>query len=47
MILIGGIDLSIQAVASLASVILAQLLPSLGLAGVSGGNTVRGSPSGS
>jgi len=31
-ILIGGIDLSIQAVASLASVILAQLLPSLGLA---------------
>ncbi|UVC09222.1 ABC transporter permease [Rhizobium sp. TH2] len=30
-ILIGGIDLSIQAVASLASVILAQLLPSLGL----------------
>lgn len=31
-ILLGGIDLSIQAVASLASVILAQLLPSLGLA---------------
>ncbi|UXN58665.1 ABC transporter permease [Phyllobacterium zundukense] len=30
-ILIGGIDLSIQAVASLASVILAQLLPSMGL----------------
>ncbi|CAN7734575.1 ABC transporter permease [Phyllobacterium sp. LjRoot231] len=30
-ILIGGIDLSIQAVASLASVILAQLLPSIGL----------------
>ena len=30
-ILIGGIDLSIQAVASLASVIVAQLLPSLGL----------------
>lgn len=30
-ILLGGIDLSIQAVASLASVILAQLLPSLGL----------------
>ncbi|MCX5514383.1 ABC transporter permease [Kaistia algarum] len=30
-ILIGGIDLSIQAVASLASVILAQLLPRLGL----------------
>ncbi len=30
-ILIGGIDLSIQAVASLASVILAQLLPTLGL----------------
>lgn len=30
-ILIGGIDLSIQAVASLSSVILAQLLPSLGL----------------
>jgi len=30
-ILIGGIDLSIQSVASLASVILAQLLPSLGL----------------
>ncbi|HTO30929.1 MAG TPA: ABC transporter permease [Pararhizobium sp.] len=29
-ILIGGIDLSIQAVASLASVILAQLLPSMG-----------------
>lgn len=31
-ILIGGIDLSIQAVASLASVVLAQLLPSMGLA---------------
>lgn len=31
-ILIGGIDLSIQAVASLASVILAQLLPSMGFA---------------
>src|SRR5882724_4874696 len=31
-ILLGGIDLSIQAVASLASVILAQLLPSLGFA---------------
>lgn len=31
-ILVGGIDLSIQAVASLASVILAQLLPSLGFA---------------
>ncbi len=30
-ILIGGIDLSIQAVASLASVILAQLLPSIGV----------------
>lgn len=30
-ILLGGIDLSIQAVASLASVILAQLLPSLGI----------------
>ena len=30
-ILIGGIDLSIQAVASLASVILAQLLPQIGL----------------
>ena len=30
-ILLGGIDLSIQAVASLASVILAQLLPSVGL----------------
>lgn len=30
-ILLGGIDLSIQAVASLASVILAQLLPGLGL----------------
>lgn len=30
-ILLGGIDLSIQAVASLASVILAQLLPALGL----------------
>jgi ribose transport system permease protein len=30
-ILIGGIDLSIQAVASLASVVLAQLLPSLGM----------------
>src|SRR3981189_2988476 len=30
-ILLGGIDLSIQAVASLASVILAQLLPSWGL----------------
>ena len=30
-ILIGGIDLSIQAVASLASVILAQLLPSMGM----------------
>ncbi|MDB5524315.1 MAG: transporter permease [Rhizobium sp.] len=30
-ILIGGIDLSIQSVASLASVILAQLLPSLGM----------------
>lgn len=30
-ILIGGIDLSIQSVASLASVVLAQLLPSLGL----------------
>ena len=30
-ILIGGIDLSIQSVASLASVILAQLLPSMGL----------------
>ncbi|MFB2550129.1 ABC transporter permease [Ensifer soli] len=30
-ILIGGIDLSIQAVASLSSVILAQLLPSLGV----------------
>jgi ribose transport system permease protein len=30
-ILIGGIDLSIQAVASLSSVILAQLLPSMGL----------------
>lgn len=30
-ILLGGIDLSVQALASLASVILAQLLPSLGL----------------
>jgi ribose transport system permease protein len=30
-ILLGGIDLSIQSVASLASVVLAQLLPSLGL----------------
>jgi ribose transport system permease protein len=30
-ILLGGIDLSIQAVASLASVVVAQLLPSLGL----------------
>ena len=30
-ILLGGIDLSIQAVASLASVILAQLLPSIGI----------------
>jgi ribose transport system permease protein len=30
-ILIGGIDLSVQAVASLASVVVAQLLPSLGL----------------
>ncbi|MDQ0391498.1 ABC transporter permease [Labrys monachus] len=30
-ILIGGIDLSIQSVASLASVVLAQLLPSIGL----------------
>ncbi|TGU25219.1 ABC transporter permease, partial [Mesorhizobium sp. M4B.F.Ca.ET.150.01.1.1] len=31
-ILLGGIDLSIQAVASLASVMMAQLLPSLGFA---------------